>query len=63
MAATLLAVPWASPPDDEETLIRTYADTRVVPNLLYAAKVLVQRRTAVPGFVPFHRLERVIPIS
>jgi hypothetical protein len=49
--ATLLAIPWANidqqrNSEAEETLIRTYSDTRVVPNLLYAAKVMVQRRSA-----------------
>lgn len=47
--ATLLAVPWAGTDHedsvDEETIIRAYADTRVVPNLLYACKVMVQRRS------------------
>lgn len=45
--ATLLAVPWSQPEQaTEQTLIRTYADTRVVANLLYACKVIVQRRSA-----------------
>ena len=48
--AMLLAVPWAGldreEPADEETIIRAYADTRVVPNLLYACKIMVQRRSA-----------------
>ena len=47
--ATLLALPWAGVDReesvDEETIIRAYADTRVVPNLLYACKVMVQRRS------------------
>jgi len=45
--ATLLAIPWTGSQDDvtEEALIRAYADTRVVPNLLYACKVMVQRRS------------------
>merc|ERR1712071_529473 len=44
--ATLLAIPWAGTEDiAEEALIRAYADTRVVPNLLYACKVMVQRRS------------------
>ena len=51
--ATLLAIPWAAPPEDdredsavdEEAIIRAYVDTRVVPNLLYACKVMVQRRS------------------
>lgn len=44
--ATLLAIPWAGTNDiAEEALIRAYVDTRVVPNLLYACKVMVQRRS------------------
>ncbi len=47
--ATLLALPWAGVDReesvDEEAIIRAYADTRVVPNLLYACKVMVQRRS------------------
>lgn len=44
--ATLLAIPWTDIENGaEEALIRAYADTRVVPNLLYACKVMVQRRS------------------
>lgn len=47
--ATLLAVPWAGidreDTVDEELIVRAYADTRVVPNLLYACKVMIQRRS------------------
>nr|CAH0102697.1 unnamed protein product [Daphnia galeata] len=47
--ATLLALPWAGidreESVDEELIVRAYADTRVVPNLLYACKVMVQRRS------------------
>lgn len=47
--ATLLAVPWAGIDReelvDEELIVRAYADTRVVPNLLYACKVMIQRRS------------------
>jgi len=47
--ATLLALPWAEVDReegiDEEAIVRAYADTRVVPNLLYACKVMVQRRS------------------
>lgn len=46
--ATLLAMPWAvrDAEVDDEALIRAYADTRVVANLLYACKVMVQRRSS-----------------
>jgi hypothetical protein len=43
--ATLLALPWAGidreESVDEELIVRAYADTRVVPNLLYACKVII----------------------
>lgn len=47
--ATLLAVPWSGREReravDESAVIRAYSETRVVPNLLYASKVMVQRRS------------------
>jgi hypothetical protein len=48
--ATLLAIPWAGSdiePDSERALVKAYVDTRVVPNLLYACKIMVQRRSEV----------------
>ena len=48
--ATLLAIPWAGSDielESERALVRAYVDTRVVPNLLYACKIMVQRRSEV----------------